>query len=248
MLTVDMVYERWTSYCKNVDEIMKKTLEQWNKVAKKYADDQEQSEFVESNKRVVKSRFQNISGLKVLDLGCGYGYYTDYFQNIGAEVLGVDGSSKMIEIAKNRYPNCSFDICDITESFPFEDESFDLVFCNQVLMDVESVEKVFSECYRILKPNGVFYYSIVHPAFYDSGWLKKRGFHYAKAISSYIEPYSFTNEFWGETEHFHRSLSYYLNTASNQGFILRHTDEPVSYDGKSKNKDIPLFFFAEYQK
>ena len=227
---------------------MKKTLEQWNKAAKKYTVDQEQSEFVESNKRVVKYRFQNLTGQKVLDLGCGYGYYTDYFQSIGADVLGVDGSSEMIEIAKKRYQKCSFDICDITETFPFENENFDLIFCNQVLMDVEDIEKVFSECYRILKTNGIFYYSIVHPAFYDSQWLKKRGFYYAKAINAYIEPYSFTNDFWGETEHFHRSLSYYLNVASDKGFILKHTEEPVSYDGKSKNKDIPLFFFAEYQK
>ena len=227
---------------------MKKTLEQWNKAAKKYTDDQETSAFVESNKKVVKSRFENLSGQKVLDLGCGYGYYTDYFKSIGADVLGVDGSTKMVEIAKNRYPNSCFDVCDITEAFPFKKESFDLIFCNQVLMDIENIEQVFSECFRVLKSGGTLYYSIVHPAFYDSQWLKKRGFNYAKAVSSYIEPYSFTNKFWGETEHFHRPLSYYLNIASDKGFILTHTEEPVSYDGKKKNKDIPLFFFAEYKK
>ena len=85
-----------------------KTIEQWNKVAYKYTDNQEKSDFSESNKRVVKKRFENLSNQKVLDLGCGYGYYTDYFQSVGADVLGVDGSSKMIEIAKNRFPNCSF--------------------------------------------------------------------------------------------------------------------------------------------
>ena len=188
---------------------MKKLVDQWDKAAKKYTHDQEQSDFVESNKRVVKARFQDMSGQKVLDLGCGYGYYTDYFQNIGADVIGVDGSANMIDIASSRYENCTFEICDITEDLPYENESFDLIFCNQVLMDVESIEKVFSECYRILKPGGIFYYSIVHPAFYDSEWVKdKNGFCYGKTISSYIESYSFTNEFWGKTEHFHRSLSY----------------------------------------
>lgn len=228
---------------------MKKLVDQWNKAAKKYTEEQEQSEYVESNKRVVKARFQELTGQKVLDLGCGYGYYTDYFYSIGADVLGVDGSANMIEIARTRYKNCSFEICDITEKFPFANESFDLIFCNQVLMDVENIEKVFSECHRVLKPNGIFYYSIVHPAFYDSQWLKdKKGFCYAKTISSYIEPYSFTNEFWGKTEHFHRSLAYYLNTAAEQGFVLRRVEEPVSYDGITKNKDLPLFFFAEYHK
>lgn len=227
---------------------MKKILEHWNKAANKYTEDQEQSEFVESNKRIVKTRFQNLSVQKVLDLGCGYGYYTDYFQRIGADVLGVDGSSKMIELAKSRYPDCSFAVCDITESIPFEAESFDLIFCNQVLMDVDNIEQVFSECFKVLKPGGTLYYSIVHPAFYDSQWLKKRGFNYAKAISAYIEPYSFTNDFWGKTEHFHRPLSYYLNIAADAGFVLRHTEEPISYDGITKNKDLPLFFFAEYRK
>ena len=228
---------------------MKNIIEQWNLAAQKYTDDQEQSEYVDSNKQVVKKRFQDLTGLRVLDLGCGYGYYTDYFQSIGADVLGVDGSANMIEIARRRYPNCTFELCDISKKLLYTNESFDLIFCNQVLMDVENIESVFSECYRLLKPQGIFYYSIVHPAFYDGLWLKNdSGFMYAKAMSSYITPYSFTNEFWGETEHFHRSLAFYLNTAAEHGFCLHHVDEPVSYDGVSKNKDLPLFFFAEYQK
>ena len=58
-----------------------------------------------------------------------------------------------------------------------------------------------------------------------------------KTIKSYIEPYSFINEFWGETEHFHRSLSYYLNVGAERGFVLKHTEEPASYDGTTKNND-----------
>lgn len=74
---------------------MKNIVEQWNKAAQKYTEDQEHSEYAESNKQIVKKRFQDLSGLRVLDLGCGYGYYTDYFQSIGADVLGVDGSANM---------------------------------------------------------------------------------------------------------------------------------------------------------
>lgn len=43
---------------------MKNTLNQWNKAAKKYTQDQEHSDFVESNKRVVKARFQDIQVIK----------------------------------------------------------------------------------------------------------------------------------------------------------------------------------------
>lgn len=228
---------------------MKNLVKQWDKAAKRYTKDQEKSEFVESNRQTVKKRFKDLTTQNVLDLGCGYGYYTDYFQSIGANVLGVDASTNMIKIARSRYKNCSFDICDITENLPFANESFDLIFCNQVLMDVENIEQIFAECYRVLKSDGIFYYSIVHPAFYDSEWLTdENGFNYAKSISSYINPYSFTNEFWGKTEHFHRPLSNYLNAAAKEGFVLKHIEEPISYDGVKKNKDLPLFFFAEYKK
>lgn len=228
---------------------MKEIINQWDRAAEKYAEAREISEYAESNKRIVKARFQHLEGKKVLDIGCGYGFYTDYFRSIGASVVGIDGSDKMIEIAKKRYPECAFSVADITKELPFENTMFDIVFCNQVLMDIVDIEIVFSECKRILKPGGILYYSIVHPAFYDGNWMKDEdGYRYAKAMKAYIEPYSFINEFWGKTPHFHRSMSYYLNVAADNGFVLKRTEEPVSYDGKNKNKDLPLFFFAEYQK
>ena len=228
---------------------MKDIINQWNHAALKYMEDQECSEYAQGNKNVVKTRFEHLNGEKLLDLGCGYGYYTNYFRSIGAEAIGIDGSEKMIEIARKRYPLTEFSVVDITMPFPFGDNQFDLVFSNQVLMDVENIDFVFSECKRVLKTGGIFYYSIVHPAFYDCHWLKDtNGYRYAKVIEKYIKPYQFSNQFWGETEHFHRSLSYYLNLAAQNGLVLQHTAEPVSYDGKNKNSDLPLFFFAEYRK
>lgn len=224
-------------------------INQWNDAALKYTEDQEDSEYAESNKRIVKTRFEHFSGQKILDLGCGYGFYTDYFRSIGANAIGVDASEKMLEIARKRYPLAEFLAMDITKPLAFEKKQFDIVFSNQVFMDIENIDNVFSECNRVLKTGGILYYSIVHPAFYDCHWLKdENGYRYAKAIEKYIEPYQFTNKFWGETEHFHRPLSYYLNVASKNGFVLKQTTEPVSYDGKNKNSDLPLFFFAEYIK
>lgn len=228
---------------------MNDTISQWNNAALKYTEDQENSEYVESNKKIVMNRFKHFNGEKVLDLGCGYGFFTDYFRSIGANAAGIDGSEKMIEIAKECYPMTDFSVMDITKPMDFENGRFDMVFSNQVFMDVENIDFVFSECGRLLKTGGILYYSIVHPAFYDCHWLKdENGYGYAKAIEKYIEPYQFTNEFWGETNHFHRPLSYYLNIAAKNGFMLKEVCEPVSYDGKNKNSDLPLFFFAEYKK
>ena len=228
---------------------MNNIIKQWDNAAEKYAENQERSDFAKSNKEIVKNRFQRLSGEELLDLGCGYGFYTDYFRSIGARAVGVDGSEKMIETARKRYPLSEFLVSDITRLLPFENERFDIVFSNQVLMDIENVDFVFSECMRVLKKGGLLYYSIVHPAFYGGKWVEdEKGYMYAKQTEKYIEPYSSANYFWGETEHFHRPLSYYLNIAANYGFVLKRAREPVSYDGKTKNSDLPLFFFAEYEK
>ena len=117
----------------------KASIEQWNQAAGAYAKEQEQSAFSDMNKAIVKARFPKLSGEKVLDLGCGYGYYTDYFRSIGGDVIGVDGSPAMIEIAKEKYPDSAFAVADITGKLPFEDGAFDIVFCNQVLMDIDPV-------------------------------------------------------------------------------------------------------------
>lgn len=54
---------------------MKDIINQWNNAALKYMVGQEDSEYAESNKRVVKNRFKHLNGEKILDIGCGYGFF-----------------------------------------------------------------------------------------------------------------------------------------------------------------------------
>ena len=56
---------------------MEKSIEQWNAAAALYAEDQEKSAYADANRAVVRARFGRLDGEKVLDLGCGYGGYTD---------------------------------------------------------------------------------------------------------------------------------------------------------------------------
>ena len=223
-------------------------ISQWNDVAETYTENQEDSLFADANRAVVKARFQELHGKHVLDLGCGFGYFTDYFRSIGAEVVGIDGAQAMIDIAMKRYPESVFAVADITNPLPFEAGEFDIVFCNLVLMDIENIESIFAECNRVLAPGGIFYYSIVHPAFYKGEWKTDAEGKTGKLITSYITPSESENHFWGSTKHFHRPLSYYLNLASEAGFMLVHSEEPRAYHEAAKNEDIPLFFFAEYRK
>ena len=136
--------------------MLNNTIERWNNAADMYTAMQEESEYVRINKELVVEHFRDVHCKKILDLGCGYGWYTNYFSSVGAEVIGCDGSAKMLELAKEKYPECNFECFDIEEKIPYENNSFDLVFCNQVIMDVNNFDKLFEEAYRILNVGGIF--------------------------------------------------------------------------------------------
>lgn len=224
-------------------------ISEWDNAASEYMSAQEQSNYVAVNKKIVSDRFKDLRNKTVLDLGCGYGWYANYFSSIGSIVTGCDGSSEMIALARKNYPDIAFEIVDIQQVFPYTDRSFDLVFCNQVLMDIENLDIVIKEAHRVLKQDGIFYFAIVHPAFYSGEWVRdENGFGKSKIMSRYLSNYSFQNEFWGKTIHFHRPISSYFNSVIKQGFVLTDIQEPVTYDGISKSKELPLFLFAEFVK
>ena len=227
----------------------KKILDLWDKAAEKYALEQEASPFAELNKQIVENRFHDFTGKRVLDLGCGYGGYTEMFRKSGNRATGCDGSEKMIEIAKEKYPDCNFLIADIEKKLPFADKSFDLILCNQVLMDIKDFASTIAECSRLTVTGGILYIGIVHPAFYDSIWKKDAsGFYSEKRMRKYLSNYTLVNTFWGNTTHYHRTISEYVNKMIENGFQLKHMKEPESYDGISKSKEFPLFLFLEFEK
>lgn len=83
----------------------------------------------------------------------------------------------------------------------------------------------------------------------DSSVLTARKYWISAAGTAFLPIISEVSaEFYGETNHFYRPLSYYLNIAAKNGFILKEVREPVLYNEKNKNSDLPLFFFAEYSK
>ncbi|MDO8424812.1 MAG: class I SAM-dependent methyltransferase, partial [bacterium] len=96
-------------------------------------------------------------GEKVLDLGCGNGRYFEYFKEKKVNYWGVDGSEKLIELAKKRYPGANFQIANAL-SLPFPDNFFDKIFCIAVLHHIPSEElreRFFQEAKRVLKPGGI---------------------------------------------------------------------------------------------
>ena len=96
-------------------------------------------------------------GAKVLDVGCGIGGPAKFlFDEFGADVLGIDLASNCIRIANKRYEtisNLNFKVADAL-TYPFEDNTFDLIYSRDVILHIASKDKLFSRLLSATKPGG----------------------------------------------------------------------------------------------
>ena len=96
--------------------------------------------------------------LKILDVGCGAGFFSILLAKEGHEVFGIDLTPDMIEHAEHMAAvlglDATFRIMD-AENPDFEPESFDVLVTRNLTWTLPHVEKAYREWYRILKPGGV---------------------------------------------------------------------------------------------
>ncbi|MDL2285267.1 metalloregulator ArsR/SmtB family transcription factor [Desulfovibrio sp. OttesenSCG-928-F07] len=94
-----------------------------------------------------------------VDLGCGTGNVLEHLLNHSEEVIGVDGSARMLELARRRFSQSgsrlSLRIGDL-EHLPLRDSEADFICINLVLHHLADPGGVLLEVKRALKPNGVF--------------------------------------------------------------------------------------------
>ena len=104
-------------------------------------------------------------GKRVLDVGCGGGFTTEFLAERGCRVSGLDPSPKLIAAADRHAKQTGKDI-DYTvgksEHLPYEDGSFDIVTCVDVLEHVEDPAQAIREIHRVLAPGGVFLYDTIN--------------------------------------------------------------------------------------
>ena len=91
----------------------------------------------------------NLIGTSVLDLGSGTGAAFDQLLNY--ETTAIDPDKKMLEL--NTFEN---KVLGSAENLPFEDNSFDNVFCSFVWRNISDTNKALEEVHRVLRPGGKF--------------------------------------------------------------------------------------------
>ncbi|SHO51587.1 class I SAM-dependent methyltransferase [Anaerocolumna xylanovorans] len=134
---------------------------------------------------------------RVLEIGCGGGYYGMYFAASCQEYTGVDLSPANIQVFKELikekgYDNVKAEVGDATDLCSIEDNSFDVVLCLGPMyhLNPEGRSKCMAECERICKPGGTVAIAFINKA----GVIAKFApvFGWDKILTSKIDDYVLT--------------------------------------------------------
>ncbi|WP_271750691.1 class I SAM-dependent methyltransferase [Bacillus paralicheniformis] len=212
-------------------------IQRWNRFADAYAANH--TELGDIHKEVflnpaIFSLIETVKNQRVLDAGCGEGYFSRLLAKAGANVTAVDYSPRMIDIAKKRTPDdlpIEYQHGNCEDLNMLEDKSFDLIISNMVMQDLADYEKAFQEMHRLLTDRGFFIFSILHPCFItpESGWEKTKD---GKKLHWNVDRYFYEGTYeqkLGDRENmlfFHRTLTSYINILMKTGFMLESIVEP----------------------
>ena len=108
----------------------------------------------------------DLSGRKVLDVGCGGGILTEALAKSGAEAIGIDLSKDSLEAAKIHATQQGLSIDyryeNIEETVSKHAGEFDAITCMEMLEHVPEPKKIIAACSRLLKPGGHAFFSTIN--------------------------------------------------------------------------------------
>jgi 2-polyprenyl-3-methyl-5-hydroxy-6-metoxy-1,4-benzoquinol methylase len=177
----------------------------------------------------------------ILDVACGEGNVARRLAKNGVKVTGID-ISKLLDFAIEREEKEKLGISylklnaeEITDKFDVA--SFDKVVCNMALMDIEDYKTTIQQISLVLKENGIFVFSILHPAFsYPACTTLKipgdsqRNEDKIRVVLDYFDERPTLFGDYPKTIQFIRPLSAYLNELVKNNLILREISEPKASD------------------
>lgn len=111
--------------------------------------------------KIIEILGSNLSRFSMLDIGVGTGRTSKFFSPVVNKYVGVDYSSRMVDVCRKKFPHLTFDTQDV-RSLQYPDNSFDFVLFSFNGLDSISPQdrvKAMDEIYRIIKPGGYFAFS-----------------------------------------------------------------------------------------
>lgn len=198
-----------------------------------------------------KKIMPDVKDKTILDLGCGYGIMDKYYKELGAkEILGIDISSHMIEIANKEYKLDGIEYMVMPmEEISNLDKKFDIVMSSLAFHYVENYEKLIKDIYNLLNDNGVLVFSIEHPmttCFKPTKNIKKSHIEFDNKYYGLFSDYNREGERikkWNDRDvtFYHRNMETIINTLIKNEFKINKIMEPKP--SEEAVKIIPKYIY-----
>jgi 2-polyprenyl-6-hydroxyphenyl methylase/3-demethylubiquinone-9 3-methyltransferase len=112
----------------------------------------------------LKKKLRPLSGINILDIGCGGGLLSEPMSRMGANVTGIDASDKNIKIAKLHSKKNKLKInylCSSPEKLKIT-KKFDVILNMEIVEHVEDIDFFLKSCSKLLKKNGLMFVATIN--------------------------------------------------------------------------------------
>lgn len=179
----------------------------------------------------LRALLPDLRGIKVLDLGCGFGWFCRWAREQGAAgVLGIDVSDNMLARARTATNDAAivYTRADM-EELELPADTFGLVYSSLVFHYIEALERLFVQVHRALTPDGDFVFSVEHPVFTAPripAWSVDSAGEKTWPIDSYLNEGQRSRDWLARgVIKQHRTLATYINLLLGAGFTIRQVEE-----------------------
>lgn len=173
----------------------------------------------------------DLKGRKVVDLGCGFGWFSRWAREQGAaEVLGLDVSEKMLARAREMTSDAAitYERGDL-EKLALPEAAFDLAYSSLAFHYIENLPEMLTNVHRALVPGGRLVASVEHPIYTaptHPGWTVDADGNKTWPVDNYqVEGRRSTDWLAKGVIKQHRTIGTYLNLLIGLGFTIAHVEE-----------------------
>lgn len=205
----------------------------------------------------LRSLLPALAGQRVLDMGCGYGWFCRWARTQGAHsVLGIDVSERMLARALSAAadPAITYQRADL-EQPDLPEAAFDLAYSALALHYVERLGELLAAVHRALRPGGRLVFSVEHPIFMaptKPGWAVDAQGGRRWPLDAYLREGPRTTDWFvpGVVKQ-HRTIGTLLNALIGAGFTLDHVEDWGPTDAQvaaqpelAKERERPMFLLV----
>jgi SAM-dependent methyltransferase len=202
-----------------------------------------------------------LDGKRVLDLGCGYGWFCRWAREAGAtRVVGVDISDKMLARARAdtadaaiTYRQADLEMLDLAEA------SFDLVYSSLTFHYIGGLDRLLARAHAMLVPRGRLVFSAEHPIYTapaEGRWSVDTAGGKHWPLAHYLDEGPRSRDWMTKgVIKYHRTLATYINLLLRLDFSLLHVEEWRPSDEQiaaqpslADERHRPMFFFVSARR